>query len=110
MEIVIHSHHAAISEHMRKRAVRQVQRAAERIPRVVDAIIRFEEDNGAKRVTLTLRAPRHHDIMGRAEGKYFGPAITAAIGKVMAQVNREKRETGHAAARRAARSKVRARG
>lgn len=108
MDIVIHSHHANVSEHMRKRAIRQVQRVAERIPRVVDAIIRFEEDNGTKRVTLTLRAPRHHDIMGRAEGKFFGPAITLALGRVMAQVNREKRETGHASARRAARSRARA--
>lgn len=107
MEIVIHSHHAAVSDHMRKQAVRQVQRAAERIPRVVDAIIRFEEDNGTKRVTLTLRAPRHHDVMGSAEGKYFGPAITAALARVMTQVNREKREAGHAAARRAARERAR---
>lgn len=106
MEIVIHSHHATVSDHMRKRAVRQVQRAAERIPRVVDAIIRFEEDNGTKRVTLTLRAPRHHDVMGRAEGKYFGPAITAALARVMTQVNREKREAGRAAARRAARERA----
>lgn len=103
MDIVIHSHHASVSEHMRKQAIRQVERAAARIPRTVEAIIRFEEDGGAKRVTLTLRAPRHHDLMGRAEGRFFGPAITAAIAKVMTQVNREKRETGHASARGAAR-------
>ena len=107
MEIVIHSHHAEISEHMRKKAIRQVERAAERIPRAVEGIIRFEGDNGLKRVTITLRAPRHHDIMGKAEGKFYGPAITAAIARVLAQVNREKRETGHASARRAARARAR---
>lgn len=105
MDIVIHSHHATVSEHMRKQAIRQVERAATRIPRTVEAIIRFEEDGATKRVTLTLRAPKHHDLMGKAEGRFFGPAITAAIARVMTQVNREKRETGHASARAAARSK-----
>ena len=105
MDIVIHSHHATVSEHMRKQAIRQVERAGARIPRTVEAIIRFEEDGATKRVTLTLRAPKHHDIMGKAEGRFFGPAITAAIARVMTQVNREKRETGHASARAAARSK-----
>lgn len=104
MDIVIHSHHATVSEHMRTQAIRQVERAAARIPRTVEAIIRFEEDGVTKRVTLTLRAPKHHDIMGKAEGRFFGPAITAAIARVMTQVNREKRETGHASAHVAARS------
>jgi ribosome-associated translation inhibitor RaiA len=94
---------------MRKQAIRQVERAAARIPRTVEAIIRFEEDGITKRVTLSLRAPRHHDIMGKAEGRFYGPAITAAIAKVMTQVNREKRETGHASAHAAARSKRAAR-
>ncbi len=104
MDIVIHSHHATVSEHMRKQAIRQVERAATRIPRTVEAIIRFEEDGATKRVMLTLCAPKHHDLMGTAEGRFFGPAITAAIARVMTQVNREKRETGHASARTAARS------
>ncbi len=104
MDIVIHSHHATVSEHMRKRAVKAVERAADRIPRTVEAIIRFEEDGAIKRVTFTLCAPKHHDIMGKAEARFYGPAITAALQKVMTQVNREKKESGHANARRAARA------
>jgi ribosome-associated translation inhibitor RaiA len=107
VDIVIHSHHAVVSEHMRKRAVRQVVRAAARFPRIVEAIIRFEEDGPTRRVTITLRAPRHHDVMGRAEGRYFGPSITAAIAKVLAQTGKEKRgATGNGARRAAARSRV----
>lgn len=107
MEIVIHSHHAGISDHMRKRAVRQVERAAARVPRIVEAIIRFEEDGPTRRVTITLRAPRHHDLMGRAEGRYFGPAIASAIAKVLAQSGKEKRSsTGNGARRAAARARV----
>lgn len=105
MDIVIHSHHATVSEHMRKRAVRAVRRIAARVPRVVEAIIRFEEDGRIKRVAVTLRAPRHHDLMGRAEGSFFGPAIAVAVARVTSQINREKREAGRASARRAVRAR-----
>lgn len=102
MEIVIHSHHAQVSDHMRKRAVRQVERAATRVPRTVEGIIRFEEDGPTRRVTVTLRAPRHHDLMGKAEGRYFGPALNGAIARVLAQAGKEKRSNGRSNPRRAA--------
>ncbi|MBX3175486.1 MAG: hypothetical protein KF709_13810 [Gemmatimonadaceae bacterium] len=107
MDVVIHSHHASVSEHMRKRALRAVQRVATRLPRAVEAILRFEEDGPTKRVTVTLRAPRHHDLMGRADGKFFGPALVAALARVTTQINREKRGAGHASKRTAARARVR---
>lgn len=103
MEIVIHSHHAEVSEYMRKRAVRAVERVAARIPRIVEGIIRFEEDGPTRRVTVTLRAPKHHDLMGKGEGRFYGPALVAAIAKVNAQGNREKRSHGRAGGKRAAR-------
>jgi ribosome-associated translation inhibitor RaiA len=101
LEIIFHSHHADVSEHMRKRAARAVQRAAARIPRIVEAIIRFESDGPRRRVTVTLRAPKHHDLMGTAEGRYFGPALTQAVTRVMSQANRERSTTGHARGKRA---------
>ena len=88
MDIIFHSHHAAVSDHMRRRAKRLVERAALRIPRIVEAIVRFEEDGPMRRVTVTLRAPKHHDIMGGAEGRYFGPALASAIARVLAQVGK----------------------
>lgn len=100
MDIVIHTHHAEISPHMRKRALRQLERAATRVPRTVEGIIRFEQDGPTRRVTVTLRAPRHHDLMGRAEGRYFGPALNAAVARVLAQAGREKRSNGKASVRR----------
>ena len=77
MEIHFHAHHAEVSDAMRKRAERDVLKAAERIPRVVEAIIRFEQDGALRRVTLAFRAPKHHDLIGTAEGRYFGPAVRA---------------------------------
>jgi ribosome-associated translation inhibitor RaiA len=107
VEIVIHSHHADVSDHMRKRALRAVERAATRVPRIVEGIVRFEEDGPTRRVTVTLRAPKHHDLMGKAEGRFFGPALAGAIAKVLAQAGKEKRSNGRGSPRRAA---ARARG
>jgi len=105
MDIIFHSHHADVSEHMRRQARRLVERAALRIPRIVEAIVRFEEDGPTRRVTITLRAPKHHDIMGGAEGRYFGPALTSAIARVLAQAGKEKSSAGHAQQRRKARAR-----
>jgi ribosome-associated translation inhibitor RaiA len=108
LDIIFHSHHAAVSEHMRKRAARAVERAAARIPRIVEGIVRFEEDGPTRRVTVTLRAPKHHDVMGSAEGRFFGPALTLAVARVMSQANRERSTTGHKRARVRARANARA--
>lgn len=90
MEIVFHAHHADVTDAMRRRAEQAVRRAAKRIPRVVEAIIRFEEDGPARRVTVCFRAPRHQEIIGRGEDRYFGPALTVAINKVLTQARREQ--------------------
>ncbi len=89
MEIHFHAHHADVSETMRTRAERDVLKAAARIPRVVEAIIRFEQDGALRRVSLTFKAPMHHDIVGSAEGRYFGPALTLALARLRAQVAKE---------------------
>lgn len=109
MEIVIYSHHADVSAYMRKRAARAVERVAARVPRIVEGVIRFEEDGPTRRVTVTLRAPKHHDLMAKAEGRFFGPTLTAAINKLQIQTGREKRSNGKGNPRRlAARARERA--
>lgn len=107
MDIIFHSHHAHISEYLRRRAIRLVARVAARIPRTVQGRVRFEEDGPTRRVTVVLRAPRHHDIIGRAEGRFFGPALVAAVARVQSQTGRERSATGHARARRGARARAR---
>ncbi len=100
MRIIFHSHHAAVSEHMRRRAARLVERAAERIPRIVEGLVRFEEDGPTRRVTVVLRAPRHHELIGRAEGRFFGPALVSAVARVLAQAGKEKSSAGRTKQRR----------
>lgn len=105
MELHFHAHHADVSDTMRRRAEREVLRVVRRVPRAVEGVIRFEQDGPTRRVSLVLRTPRKPDLVGRAEGRYFAPALATAIAKVMAQVSRERRATGKARARRAARAR-----
>ena len=104
MEIHVHAHHAKISDAMRKRAERLVVKAAERIPRVVSATIHFEQDGIVRRVSIAMHAPRHHDLMGRAEGRFFGPALVSALARVKSQASKEKRTLGKGRAHRLARA------
>ncbi len=103
MEFHFLSHHAEVSDAMRKRAEREVRKVALRIPRVVEAIARFEEDGGVRRVTLTLRAPKHHDLTARAEGRFYGPALAQALTRIKTQANKEKQALPKARARQLAR-------
>ena len=86
MEIIFHAHHANISDRMRRRAEAAVKRAAIRLARAVDAIIRFEQDGPVKRVELLLHAPRQRDLIARGEARYFGPAFAAAMDRLIAQI------------------------
>lgn len=104
LEIHFHAHRAKVSPAMRKRAERMVVRAAERIPRVVSATIRFEEDGPVRRVSLALHAPRHHDLMGRAEGRFFGPSLVSALARIMAQAAKERKGLAKSRGRRLARA------
>lgn len=69
----------------------------------MEGIIRFEQDGKTRRITVTLRAPRHKDLMGKGEGRFYGPSLTAAIAKVNAQASREKRSHGRPGGKRSPR-------
>lgn len=108
MDVHFHTHHADVSDHMRKRAEREVRRAALRLPRVVEAIVRFEEDGGIRRVSVTLRAPRNHDLVASAEGRWYGPALAQALSRVRTQADRERKALPKGRAREVARARSRA--
>ena len=101
MEIVFHEHHANISERMRKRAESSVRRAAARLSRAVDGVIRFEQDGRVKRVEIVLHAPRQRKLIARGEGSYYGPALSSAMDRLMNQIR-----TVRAERRRAERARV----
>lgn len=104
MEIILHVHHAEVSDAMRQRAERAVRRLAARLAHTVDAVVRFEQDGRERRVELEVRAARVRPLVASGCAGAFGPALTRAVDRL----EREVREQ-HARAtrqRRAARRSV----
>lgn len=99
MEIVFHAHRAVISDDLRARAERAVHKAAARLRRTVNATVRFEEDGPTRRVEIVLHAPRHRPVVAAGEGRLFGPALSAAMARLNAQVTKSEtlRERGRRA-------------
>jgi ribosome-associated translation inhibitor RaiA len=91
VEILFQSHHADVSERIRERARLAVTKLGARLARVVDAVVRFEEDGPTRRVEIVLRAPRRRAMVAEGSARFFGPALTYAIGRLDAQTRQFKR-------------------
>jgi len=103
MEIVFHTHHAAASEHMRRKAELALRRVARRARRPVDAVIRFAQDGPTRSVELVLHTSNGRRYIARAESRYFGTALADAIRRLTMQLDHGKR-TPKSRARRQVRS------
>lgn len=90
MEIVFRSHHATVSDRLRGRAVRGLEKLSRRAHGAVDASVRFEEDGRSKVVEFALHVPGRH-LVARAEGRFWGPAIASALQQLESQVDSARR-------------------
>lgn len=102
MDIVFHTHHAEISDHMRRRAETALRKAARRASRPVDAAIRFRQDGAEKSVELVLHTANGKRFVATSDARYFGTALAGAARKLTMQLHHTKR-TPKARARRRAR-------
>lgn len=91
MELVFSHRGIALTQSMLKKAERAVLKAAERIPRATAATVRFDEDGPERRVEIVFTAPRGTRLVASASGRYWGPALTAALGKLVRQASKERR-------------------
>jgi ribosome-associated translation inhibitor RaiA len=91
VEIQFQSHHAQVPDRMRERARAAVTRLAGRLVRVVNAVVRFEEDGPTRRVEIQLHAPRRRPVIAEGRARFFGPALTHAIVRLEAQARQLKR-------------------
>lgn len=91
MEIVLHSHHAAVSDRLRARAEQGLTRLGRRVPGVVDGRLRFEQDGSTRVVELTLHAPGRRHLVAKARGRHWGPAIAEALAQLEQQIGSAKR-------------------
>ena len=91
MEIILHAHHADVTDSLRAKAERAVERLGARLRRVVTAIVRFEGDGPSKRVEIVLQAPRRPDLVARAFDRQYEPALAMAVSRLETQVERRRR-------------------
>lgn len=91
MEIVFQNHDAPVSDRMRRRAEQLVRKVAKRMPRAVDATIRFQQDGTTRRVEVSLHGPGGRRLVARSEGRYFGNALSEAARKLGQQIGHTKR-------------------
>ena len=87
MEIVFQSHNATVPERVRQNAARSFEKLALRLTRPVSGVIRFEEDGRIRRVELELLG-RGRRLVAEGTGRYYGPALTAALAHLEAQLRR----------------------
>ncbi len=80
-----------LTQSMLKKAERAVLKAVERIPRATGATVRFDEDGPERRVEIVFTAPRAMRLVAAATGRYWGPALNAALLKLVRQASKERR-------------------
>ena len=88
MEIILHAHHADVTESLRAQAESAIRRIASRLHRVVNAIIRFIGDGPTRRVEIVLNGTRSRAIFAHADASEFAPALAAAMHRLESQVAR----------------------
>ncbi len=91
MEIILHAHHAEVTDSLRAQAHAAVERIASRVKRVVNAVVRFVEDGSTRRVEIVLRAGNRGDLIAQADARAFAPALSAAVQRLETQVARARR-------------------
>lgn len=91
MELVFSHRGIALTQSMLKRAERAVLKASERIPRATSALVRFDEDGPERRVEIVFTAPRGTRLVATASARYWGPALNAALAKLVRQASKERR-------------------
>ena len=99
MDIVFHGHHAVMSDRLKERATRGLQRLQRRIADATDATVLFQQDGSERRVELRVHAPGHRNLVAEGRAPYYGPALRLALTHLEAQLGHVRRDRRERAAR-----------
>ncbi len=88
MEIILHAHHAEVTDSLRANAEAAIHRIASRIHRVANAIVRFIGDGTTRRVEIVLHGTRSRSLFAQADARDFAPALAIAVQRLESQVAR----------------------
>jgi ribosomal subunit interface protein len=97
MEIILHAHHAEVSDSLRTQAETALRRIAVRMHRVAKAIVRFVGDGATRRVEIVLQGTKTRSLFAQADARDFAPALATAVHRIESQVERvrARRERRH---------------
>ena len=88
MEIILHAHHAEVTESLRIQAETAIRRIAARLHRVANAIVRFIGDGSMRRVEIVLHGTRTRSLVAHGDAYDFAPALAVAVHRLESQVAR----------------------
>ncbi|MGQ0715228.1 MAG: HPF/RaiA family ribosome-associated protein [Gemmatimonadaceae bacterium] len=91
MEVIFHAHNAVISDRLRARAEATVLKLGARLPRAVDAVVRFAQDGPTRHVEIVLHASRKQRLVSNGYARRYGPALAEAVERLETQLARTKR-------------------
>jgi len=74
-----------VSDYVRSRAARGLDKLGRRLGRATGAVVRFGGEGPHRFVEVELSAPGRV-LVGRGDGKFYGPALTAALHAIERQV------------------------
>lgn len=88
MEIILHAHHANVSESLKRRTEAALRRIATRMHNVANAIVRFVGDGPTRRVEIVLHGTGTRSLFAQADAAHFAPALTIAMHRLESQIGR----------------------
>ncbi len=97
MRVTITKRHCEISEEMKARADKAVEKLGKVANRLQSAEVIFDEDHGAKMVEIVLVLPRGQTKVATAESNDFRTSLDRAAAKVRSQLQKESRKPSHGA-------------
>jgi ribosome-associated translation inhibitor RaiA len=89
VNIVFHAH-ATVNDGLQRRAEQAIEKLAARLPRTIDATVRFTEDGPVHRVEIELRAAPNRRLVAAASDRLYDLALARALDGLEAQVARER--------------------
>ena len=88
MHIILHAHHAVISESLRSQTESAMERVATRMRKIANSIVRFIGDGPTHRVEIELHGTRSRPLVAHGDGPDFAPALAQAVHRIERQIAR----------------------
>ena len=95
MRVTMTKRHCEISDELKSRADKAIEKLVKVANRPQSAEVIFDEDHGAKMVEIVVVLPRGQTKVAKAESNDFRTSLDRAAAKVRSQLQKESRKPSH---------------